>query len=85
MTSATHPMDFAKTLIQIGFEPVAPKQTRTWMGKPALSLPNVFLYMGHIRRRDGYLGMYLYLLVEQLLCIAKVQKYNGEPQASLVQ
>lgn len=58
MTSATHPLDLAKTLIQIGHEPIAPKHTRTWLGKPALSLPSVFIYMGHIRRRDGFLGLY---------------------------
>jgi len=58
MTSATHPLDLAKTLIQIGHEPILPKHTRTWLGKPALSLPSVFVYMGHIRRRDGFLGLY---------------------------
>merc|ERR1712051_218919 len=58
MTSATHPLDLAKTLIQIGHEPIAPKHTKTWLGRPALSLPSVFIYMGHIRRRDGFLGLY---------------------------
>ena len=58
MTSATHPLDLAKTLIQIGHEPIAPKHTKTWLGRPALALPSVFIYMGHIRRRDGFLGLY---------------------------
>lgn len=56
MTSAVHPLDLSKTLIQIGFEPIPPKQTMTWLGKPALSLPSVFVYAGHIRKRDGFLG-----------------------------
>jgi len=58
MTTATHPLDLAKTLIQIGHEPIAPKHTKTWLGRPALALPSVFIYMGHIRRRDGFLGLY---------------------------
>ena len=58
MTSATHPLDLAKTLIQIGHEPIAPKHTKTWLGRPALALPSGFIYMGHIRRRDGFLGLY---------------------------
>ena len=45
-------------MIQVGFEPIAPKQTRTWLGKPALSLPSVFVYAGHIRKRDGFFGLY---------------------------
>ena len=37
---------------------IGPKNTRTWFGRPALSLPSVFVYMGHIRKRDGFLGLY---------------------------
>ena len=58
MTVGGHPLDLAKTLIQVGHEPLAPKHTKTWMGKPKLSLPSVFLYMGHIRRQDGFFGLY---------------------------
>ena len=57
-TTLAHPMEFAKVLIQIGHEPVDPKHTKTLLGRPALSLPSVFGYMGHIRRRDGFLGLY---------------------------
>jgi len=58
VTVGGHPLDLAKTLIQVGHEPLAPKHTKTWMGKPKLSLPSVFLYMGHIRRQDGFFGLY---------------------------
>ena len=69
MTSATHPLDLAKTLIQIGHEPIAPKHIKTWLGGPALALPSFlglyrglgpnFYYMEHIRRCDGFLGLYM--------------------------
>jgi len=61
MTTAAHPFDLAKTLIQIGFEPIPPKQSKSLspfsFGKPVLSLPSVFVYTGHIRKRDGFLGL----------------------------
>lgn len=58
MATASHPLELAKTLIQIGHEPIGARQTRTMMGKPALALPSVFVYIGHIRKRDGLLGLY---------------------------
>ncbi len=42
MAAATHPVDYAKTLIQIGHEPVPPRQAKTMLGRPALALPSVF-------------------------------------------
>lgn len=57
-STLAHPLEYAKVLIQIGHEPVDPKHTKTLLGKPALSLPSVFGYIGHIRRRDGFLGLY---------------------------
>ena len=57
-STLAHPIEFAKVLIQIGHEPIAPKHTKTLLGRPALSLPSVFGYIGHIRRRDGVLGLY---------------------------
>lgn len=57
-STLAHPVEFAKVLIQIGHEPIAPKHTKTLLGRPALSLPSVFGYIGHIRRRDGILGLY---------------------------
>ena len=44
IVTATHPIDYAKTLIQLGYEPIAPKPTTTFLGRPALGLPSVFKY-----------------------------------------
>lgn len=56
--AAIHPIEYAKILIQIGFEPIQPKPTRTLLGRPALSLPNVFQYIGYIRKKKGFFGLY---------------------------
>ncbi len=58
LTTLTHPIEYAKVLIQIGHEPIAPKNTKTFFGKPALALPSVFQYIGHIKKKDGLLGLY---------------------------
>eukprot|EP00088_Acartia_fossae_P031406 TRINITY_DN3230_c0_g1_i1.p1 TRINITY_DN3230_c0_g1~~TRINITY_DN3230_c0_g1_i1.p1 ORF type:complete len:322 (+),score=78.96 TRINITY_DN3230_c0_g1_i1:76-1041(+) len=56
---AMHPMEVCKVLIQIGHEPIAPVPTKTLVTrKPALRLPSVFEYMGHIRRKEGISGLY---------------------------
>jgi len=55
---AFHPIEMSKVLIQLGHEPIAPRQTKTLLGKPALAYPSVFQYCSHIRRRDGFLGMW---------------------------
>ncbi len=40
-----HPFDYAKTLMQIGHEPIAPSQTKTLFTRnPALGLPSVARY-----------------------------------------
>lgn len=54
----SHPVDYAKVLIQIGHEPISPRQTVTLFGKPALSLPNVFQYVKYIKNVDGFTGCY---------------------------
>ncbi|XP_059079850.1 mitochondrial carrier homolog 2-like [Tigriopus californicus] len=53
-----HPMDYAKTLIQLGHEPLKPVNTTTFLGHPKLMYPSIFAYIGHIRRRDGLVGLY---------------------------
>ena len=58
LTTLTHPIEYAKVLIQIGHEPIAPRHTKTFFGKPALALPSVFQYIGHIKKRDGFMGLY---------------------------
>lgn len=49
---------FTKSLLQIGFEPIAPRATTTVFGKPALALPNIFQYVSHIKSVDGLVGCY---------------------------
>ncbi|XP_011495462.1 PREDICTED: mitochondrial carrier homolog 2 [Ceratosolen solmsi marchali] len=53
-----HPFDYAKFLIQIGYEPIPPWPSTTFWGKPALALPNIFQYINHIKRVDGVAGCY---------------------------
>jgi len=58
-TVVTHPMEVCKVLMQLGHEPVAPVQGKTWItGKPVLILPSVFTYMGHIRKKEGLSGLW---------------------------
>uniref|UniRef100_T1JBI7 ABC-type glutathione-S-conjugate transporter n=1 Tax=Strigamia maritima TaxID=126957 RepID=T1JBI7_STRMM len=52
MTAAAHPVE------QIGYEPIPPRQTTTFFGKPALGLPGLLEYMGHIKKTDGFFGLY---------------------------
>ena len=53
-----HPFDLAKILIQLGYEPLPPYPTKTLFGRQRLALPGVFQYLGHIRRMDGFFGIY---------------------------
>ena len=54
----SHPFDYAKILIQLGYEPLPPYATKTIFGTPKLALPNVFTYLGYIRRVDGQFGLF---------------------------
>ncbi|XP_055621313.1 mitochondrial carrier homolog 2 [Toxorhynchites rutilus septentrionalis] len=58
VTTALHPFDYAKVLMQIGFEPIDPRPGRTLLGKPTLILPNVFQYAAYIKRVDGFAGCF---------------------------
>ncbi|KMQ96906.1 mitochondrial carrier 2-like protein [Lasius niger] len=62
INAITHPIEYAKVLIQIGYEPIPPKPTVTLFGKPALKLPNAFTYIRHIKSIDGLTGCYRGLL-----------------------
>jgi len=77
-----HPLEYSKVLIQIGHEPVAPRSTRTLFGKPALALPSVFQYCGHIRKRDGFLGLWRGLTPR--LCSVAVSTYTSQKFNELV-
>lgn len=58
INTVSHPFEYAKVLIQIGYEPIPPKATKTLFGKPALKLPNIFEYVKHIKSVDGFVGCY---------------------------
>jgi len=53
-----HPFEYVKVLIQLGYEPIPPWPTKSLFGRPRLALPNVFTYLGYIRRQDGLAGVY---------------------------
>jgi len=75
--SATfHPLEYAKVLMQLGHEPLAPKNTKTLLGKPALALPSVFQYCGYIRKRDGFLGLWRGLTPK--LCSVAISTYTAQ-------
>lgn len=58
VSTISHPTEYAKILIQLGHEPIEPWPTTTLFRKPALALPNVFQYVSHIKRIDGFAGCY---------------------------
>ncbi|XP_067145112.1 mitochondrial carrier homolog 2-like, partial [Centruroides vittatus] len=58
ITVVGYPLEVVKLLIQIGHEPIPPKPTRTFLGKPALALPGALQYMKHIKKTDGFFGLY---------------------------
>lgn len=53
-----HPFELSKVLMQVGHEPIAPRQSKTLFGTPKLALPSVFQYCGHIRKKEGVLGLW---------------------------
>lgn len=58
VSTALHPFEYAKVLMQIGFEPVAPVPGQTLFGKPTMILPNVFQYAAYIKQVDGFAGCF---------------------------
>lgn len=58
VTTALHPFEYAKVLMQIGFEPIAARPGRTLLGRPTLVLPNVFQYAAYIKHVDGFYGCF---------------------------
>jgi len=58
LSVAFHPIEYAKVLMQLGYEPIPPTRTRTLFGRPALALPNVLQYISYIKQEDGFLGCY---------------------------
>ncbi|GAB0089855.1 mitochondrial carrier homolog 2 [Sergentomyia squamirostris] len=64
--TALHPFEYAKVLIQIGYEPVPPKPIRSILGYDTMVLPNIFQYVRYIRSTDGYAGCFRGLMPKLL-------------------
>uniref|UniRef100_A0A182J251 Mitochondrial carrier n=1 Tax=Anopheles atroparvus TaxID=41427 RepID=A0A182J251_ANOAO len=79
-TTALHPLDYAKTLIQLGYEPIAPRPGRTLFGAKRLMLPNIFQYAYHIGTVDGFTGCFRGLSAKLLGNI--LSSYYGEKLAN---
>ncbi|XP_013140236.1 PREDICTED: mitochondrial carrier homolog 2-like [Papilio polytes] len=73
VTTIFHPMEYAKVLIQLGYEPLPPRRSTTLFGRPAMILPNVFQYIKFIKASDGYFGCYRGLSARILGLIASSQ------------
>lgn len=58
ITTFTHPMGYVKTLIQVGYEPIAPRVGKNMFFRKTLLLPGFFQYAGHIKKIDGFFGLY---------------------------
>lgn len=58
VSSTLHPFEYAKCLMQLGYEPIAPKPGKSLFGSPVLVLPNVLQYVKYIKRVDGLVGCY---------------------------
>lgn len=58
VTALMHPIGYAKVLIQAGYEPLPPKASVSLFGKESLVYPNVLQYMSHIKKVDGFWGLY---------------------------
>lgn len=58
VTTFFHPLAYAKTLIQVGYEPLAPVPSKTLFGAKVLMYPNVLKYIGHIKKTEGFWGLY---------------------------
>lgn len=62
MTTATHPLTCVRVLMQVGHEPIAPTPSRTLFGTKVLRLPSFFQYANHIKKVEGWRGLYRGLL-----------------------
>ncbi|XP_035732410.1 mitochondrial carrier homolog 2-like [Vespa mandarinia] len=92
INTISHPIEYAKVLIQIGHEPISPRPTVTLFGKSALALPNVFQYVRYIKNVDGFSGCYRGLVPK--LCAYTISavafektseciSFSGEPDQNI--
>ncbi|CAH0381876.1 unnamed protein product [Bemisia tabaci] len=77
VNAASHPLEYAKVLIQLGYEPLPPYPSRTLFGKPAYALPNNFAYLGYIKKVDGFTGLYRGLSGKLCTQVVNICVYNS--------
>ncbi|KAF2358475.1 Mitochondrial substrate/solute carrier [Trinorchestia longiramus] len=58
LNACTHPIEYAKILIQIGHEPLPPYKSRTIFGREKLFYPSIFSYIRYIKSEEGFFGCY---------------------------
>lgn len=74
-----HPISYAKFLVHLGHEPLNPVASQTMFGKHILCYPNILKYVSHIKKQDGFLGLYRGLgpsIVSGVLQIVVTRKVN---------
>lgn len=81
-STALYPLEYAKTLIQLGYEPIAPRPGRTLFGARAMILPNMFQYAAYIKSVDGFTGCFRGLCPRLLGNI--LSSYYGEKLSMLL-
>uniref|UniRef100_A0A182WBK1 Uncharacterized protein n=1 Tax=Anopheles minimus TaxID=112268 RepID=A0A182WBK1_9DIPT len=82
VSTALHPLEYAKTLIQLGFEPIAPHPGRTLFGAKRMMLPNIFQYAAYIKSVDGFTGCFRGLSAKLLGNV--LSSYYGEKLARVL-
>ncbi|XP_075766044.1 mitochondrial carrier homolog 1 isoform X1 [Pelodiscus sinensis] len=58
LTALSHPLLYAKLLVQVGHEPLPPTIGRNVLGRKVLYLPGFFTYAKHIVAVDGKTGLF---------------------------
>ncbi|XP_020614619.1 mitochondrial carrier homolog 2-like [Orbicella faveolata] len=62
MTTATQPLTCVRLLMQVGHEPIPPTPSKTFLGTKVLRLPSFFQYANHVKKLNGWSGLYRGLL-----------------------
>jgi len=58
LITAWHPIAYVQVLIRLGHEPIKPEVTNNMFFHEQLQYPNIFEYLMHIRKLDGFFGLY---------------------------
>ncbi|XP_059169117.1 mitochondrial carrier homolog 2-like [Physella acuta] len=85
ITALLHPFGYAKVLMKVGHEPLAPESTTTFLfRKDVYVYPNIFKYLGHIKKLDGFTGLYRGVVPRILAgTIGNLVQYNIQDRIKL--